>query len=150
MKGRLISQLILLLLGGILGFIFIECKSLTGTLIAMIFLSISIHASEGTTFAIVPFVDPTITGTVSGIVGAGGNAGAICYGFMFRQLPFQTAFIIMASTTVASSILTPFIFIDGHSHFFSPCRSLSVVKEENDVVLTIPPAEESEEVVGKM
>ena len=39
--------------------------------------------SEGTTFAIVPFVAPNALGAVAGVVGAGGNVGAVAWGLMF-------------------------------------------------------------------
>jgi MFS transporter, NNP family, nitrate/nitrite transporter len=38
----------------------------------------------GVTYAIVPFVQPRAIGSVSGIVGAGGNVGAVCAGFLFK------------------------------------------------------------------
>jgi MFS transporter, NNP family, nitrate/nitrite transporter len=38
----------------------------------------------GVTYAVVPLVQPRAIGSVSGIVGAGGNAGAVCAGFLFK------------------------------------------------------------------
>ena len=40
--------------------------------------------SEGSTFGIVPYVKPKATGAIAGVVGAGGNTGAVCWGLMFR------------------------------------------------------------------
>ena len=45
--------------------------------------SILTQAAEGTTFAIVPFVAPNALGAVAGVVGAGGNVGAVAWGLMF-------------------------------------------------------------------
>ena len=46
-------------------------------------ISILTQAAEGTTFAIVPFVAPRALGSVAGVVGAGGNVGAVAWGLMF-------------------------------------------------------------------
>jgi NNP family nitrate/nitrite transporter-like MFS transporter len=40
--------------------------------------------AEGATFSVVPFVNKKAVETVSGIVGAGGNAGAVAAGFLFK------------------------------------------------------------------
>eukprot|EP00957_Ditylum_brightwellii_P201953 15327940-Ditylum_brightwellii.AAC.1 len=34
-------------------------------------------AAEGTSYGIVPYVNPPCTGSIAGIVGAGGNTGAV-------------------------------------------------------------------------
>lgn len=43
-----------------------------------------VQACAGTTYAIVPYVLPRLTGATSGVVGAGGNLGAMCWGFLFK------------------------------------------------------------------
>jgi NNP family nitrate/nitrite transporter-like MFS transporter len=63
--------------------------------------------------SIVPYVNPPVTGSISGIIGAGGNTGAVLFGLFFRQLSAQTSFVYMGSTIVFSSILSIFIFIKG-------------------------------------
>jgi hypothetical protein len=65
--------------------------------------------------SIVPYVNPPVTGSISGIIGAGGNTGAVLFGLFFRQFSFQTAFVYMGATIVLSSILSIFIFIKGES-----------------------------------
>ena len=59
-------------------------------------------------------MNPPITGSVSGIVGAGGNVGAVAFGFCFRQMKAKSAFLVMGSLILLSSILSLFIFIQGH------------------------------------
>ena len=58
-------------------------------------------------------------GSVIGIVGAGGNIGAVCFGMAFRSLPYETAFLIMGVTVMASSLLSIFIHIKGHRGLLS-------------------------------
>jgi NNP family nitrate/nitrite transporter-like MFS transporter len=65
-------------------------------------------------FRIVPYVNPPITGSISGIVGAGGNVGAVAFGLCFRQMAAKSAFLVMGSLIILSSILSLLIFIHGH------------------------------------
>jgi NNP family nitrate/nitrite transporter-like MFS transporter len=63
-----------------------------------------VQAAEGVTFAIVPFIQPTAIGPVAGLVGAGGNLGAMLYAFViFSSVPdhisYTTAWIILACVT---------------------------------------------------
>jgi NNP family nitrate/nitrite transporter-like MFS transporter len=59
--------------------IFAETKSLAGAIVVMVIFSLFVQSAEGSTYGIVSYVDPPSTGSISGIVGAGGNVGAICH-----------------------------------------------------------------------
>jgi hypothetical protein len=58
-------------------------------------------------------VNPPITGSISGIIGAGGNTGAVVFGLFFRQYSAQFALLLMGAGILMSSILSIFIFIKG-------------------------------------
>ena len=78
---------------------------------------------------IVPYVDPKNLGTVTGIVGAGGNAGAVAFGMAFRQLQSnRDALTIMGASVMGSSILSLFIVIAGHDSVI--CRKRDDEEEE--------------------
>ena len=63
--------------------------------------------SEGATFSVVPFVNKKALGAVAGIVGAGGNAGAVAAGFLFRSaMPWSTALLILGAVVVGCSFFT--------------------------------------------
>jgi NNP family nitrate/nitrite transporter-like MFS transporter len=47
------------------------------------FISLHLVAASGSTFGIVPYVDPKNNGAVYGAVGAGGNIGAVLWGLIF-------------------------------------------------------------------
>jgi NNP family nitrate/nitrite transporter-like MFS transporter len=59
----------------------------------------------GVTFAVVPLIRPRAVGSVSGIVGAGGNLGAVLAAMLFKSqsLSGADAFLILGSIVVASS-----------------------------------------------
>jgi MFS transporter, NNP family, nitrate/nitrite transporter len=56
---------------------------------------------------LVPFVNRRVLGAVAGIVGAGGNAGAVAAGFLFRveSLSFQGSFLVLGITVTAASFV---------------------------------------------
>lgn len=51
----------------------------------------------------------------AGIVGAGGNTGAVCFGLAFRQLGYKRGFIVMGCIVMGSSVLSVLISIKGAS-----------------------------------
>lgn len=69
---------------------------------------------------IVPYINTKSTGSVSGIVGAGGNVGAVAFSLCFRQLPFKSAFLVMGFTIIGSSFLSVFVRIEGHNGLLFP------------------------------
>lgn len=114
MRGRLYAQTIFLFVEGALVLVFANTKTLAGSIVAMTSFSLFVQAAEGSCFGIVPYVDPPNTGSVSGIVGAGGNVGAVLFGLCFRQLTYKMAFTVMGACIVASAFLSIFILIKGH------------------------------------
>mmetsp|Transcript_30343 Transcript_30343/g.45268 ORF Transcript_30343/g.45268 Transcript_30343/m.45268 type:complete len:494 (-) Transcript_30343:174-1655(-) len=115
MKGRLIWQGGLLVVEGVLIFVFANTKSLAGAIVLMVIFSTIVQAAEGSTYGIVPYVNPAVTGSIAGVVGAGGNVGAVCFGLGFRQMDDLQAFYLMGGCVLASGILTAFISIKGHA-----------------------------------
>ena len=78
MRGRIWNLWIIQMLGG--AFCIVMWKvdySLSATIIIMIIFSIFCQQACGAHFGIVPFVSRRAYGVVSGVVGAGGNCGAI-------------------------------------------------------------------------
>jgi NNP family nitrate/nitrite transporter-like MFS transporter len=114
MRGRILAQTVFLLLEGALVLVFANSSSLAGAIVCMVFFSVFVQAAEGSTYGIVPYVDPPSTGSISGIVGAGGNTGAVGFGLGFRQLSYKNAFILMGIVILASSLSSVFIIIKGH------------------------------------
>jgi NNP family nitrate/nitrite transporter-like MFS transporter len=118
MRGRLWAQTIFLAIEGVLVLVFANTGSLTGAIIVMVFFSLFVQAAEGSSYGIVPYIDPPATGAIAGIIGAGGNSGAVAFGMGFRELEYKDAFIIMGVSICVSSVLSVFICIPGSSRMF--------------------------------
>jgi MFS transporter, NNP family, nitrate/nitrite transporter len=142
MRGRILAQTVLLVCEGALVLVFANSNSLGGSIAVMVFFSLFVQAAEGSTYGIVPYVDPPSTGSISGIVGAGGNTGAVGFGLGFRQLGYKKAFVIMGSTILASGILSIFIVIKGHAGLVFGSDSPEVAKQQT---LAVPEPEEDKE-----
>lgn len=141
MKGRLWAQTICLIAEGILVLVFANTKSLGLAITVMVFFSLFVQAAEGTSYGIVPYVDPPATGSISGIVGAGGNTGAVCFGLGFRNLATaKEAFRLMGFTILGSSVLSILIRIKGCSHLLGGVDEFK--NDPEDTVLEVPVKEE--------
>ena len=55
-------------------------------IVTMVFFSLFVQSVKGSTFAIVPYVLPRKVGVVAGLVGAGGNAGAMIWNTIWSQM----------------------------------------------------------------
>lgn len=133
MKGRIWIQTICLIMEGVMVFVFAQTSTLAGSVMSLVAFSLFVQAAEGTSYAIVPYVDPPHTGSICGIVGAGGNVGAVCFGFGFRQLNYIDAFHIMGASILFSSILSIFININGYSGMLRG-RDRRVDKETGEIL----------------
>ena len=144
MRGRIIVHTFCLIMEGILVLVFAHTPTLGASIAVMTFFAIFAEMSCGTTYGIVPYVDPPATGSVSGIVGAGGNCGAVGFGLAFRQLSYKKAFVVMGSTILGVTILSFFIVVKG-------CSSLVFGGEDEiaskSAILSVPePDVEAEEI----
>jgi MFS transporter, NNP family, nitrate/nitrite transporter len=135
MRGRLVLQAGILVATAAFVLLFSHTQELWLAIFVMVFFSITVQAACGTSFGIVPYVDPANTGSISGIVGAGGNIGAVGFGLCFRNLAYRTAFQIMGYTIFGAAFLTVFVNIKGCSGLFGGVDSYAVDKTK---VLEVP------------
>jgi NNP family nitrate/nitrite transporter-like MFS transporter len=99
---------------GAMVIVFANSNTLAGSIVVLVVFSTFVQMAEGTSFGIVPYIDPPNTGSLSGIIGAGGNVGAVGFGLGFRQRDYLEAFYIMGGSIVISAITCAFVFIPGH------------------------------------
>jgi MFS transporter, NNP family, nitrate/nitrite transporter len=74
----------------------------------MVVFSLFVQMAEGATFSVVPFINRKALGSVAGIVGAGGNAGAVAAGFLFKAetIAWPTALFVLGALVTACSFLS--------------------------------------------
>jgi NNP family nitrate/nitrite transporter-like MFS transporter len=108
LSGRVKWLFVTLFCEGLLLIVFSQMSVLALAIPALVVFSLFVQMSEGATFAIVPFVNRRALGSVSGIVGAGGNAGAVAAGFLFKAegLSWPTAFLLMGTVVTTISFLS--------------------------------------------
>lgn len=114
MQGRLAFQSTVLLLEGCMVVTFAYITNLGAAIAVLVFFSIFVQMAEGSSYGIVPYIDPPFTGSISGIIGAGGNVGSFAFSFCFRQMSFKNAYITMGFIILSSSVLSVFVRIKGH------------------------------------
>lgn len=76
LHGRVLFLSCILALQGIILVTFSGITSIFFGILFLILFSLAVQMAEGATFSVVPFINKKAIGSVSGIVGAGGNVGA--------------------------------------------------------------------------
>jgi NNP family nitrate/nitrite transporter-like MFS transporter len=110
LRGRAFWLFICLLFEGIALMIFSQMQVLFLALPALIVFSLFTQMSEGATYSVVPFINKKALGAVAGVVGAGGNAGAVLAGFLFKNMiDWSQAFLILGIVVTCASFLAFFV-----------------------------------------
>ncbi len=107
LRGRVTWLFLALFCEGIALMLFSQMSVLVLAIPTLILFSLFVQMSEGATYSVVPFINKKALGAVAGIVGAGGNAGAVAAGFLFKSsaIAWPTALLILgASVTLVSSL----------------------------------------------
>lgn len=109
LKGRVRWLFIALLCEGIALVAFSQMHILSLAIGIMLVFSLFVQMAEGATFGVVPFINKKALGAVAGIVGAGGNVGAVSAAFLFRSesLSYQQGLFYLGVTVLvlASCVL---------------------------------------------
>ena len=107
LRGRAWFLGIILFLEGLALMLFSQQEVLPLAIATLILFSLCVQMSEGATYSVVPFINKRALGAVAGIVGAGGNAGAVAAGFLFRAegLSWPQALLILGAIVTLTSFL---------------------------------------------
>ncbi len=108
LAGRVKWLFIVLFCEGLALMAFSQTRVLLLAIPTMIVFSLFVQMAEGATFSVVPFVNKKSLGSVAGIVGAGGNAGAVAAGFLFKSeaINWPTALFILGAVVTVCSFLS--------------------------------------------
>jgi MFS transporter, NNP family, nitrate/nitrite transporter len=92
---------------GLAMLLFSQMRVLPLAIATMMLTGLFVKMSNGANYSVVPFVNKRALGAVAGIVGAGGNAGAVLAGFLFKtsSLTYSQAFMILGVMILACSPL---------------------------------------------
>src|SRR4029453_999042 len=101
--GRVDLLFLLILAEGIGLLVFAQMTTPAHALIAMLIFGLFTHMACGATYSLVPFVNRRALGGVAGIVGAGGNVGAVIAGFVVKGAATTQAALSIMGTAVAIS-----------------------------------------------
>jgi NNP family nitrate/nitrite transporter-like MFS transporter len=119
--GRGLQGRTLLLFATILGeglglFAFSQMTSAVPAVLAMVAFGLFTHMACGATYALVPLIDRRALGGVAGIIGAGGNVGAVAAGFLMKasDTPQQCLFTLSVFVTLASACALAVRFSADH------------------------------------
>lgn len=137
LTGRVRLLTIVLLAEGLALITFSRMGTLQAAIATLLVFSLSVQMAEGATFGLVPFVNRKALGAVSGIVGAGGNVGAVAAGFLFgrEDLAFQDAFLYLGVAVACVSAVTLLVR-------FSPIE-IARARKATAVAAAAPPALET-------
>ena len=102
-KVSLLSVLLLLEGAGIM--LFANSGELVMAIMMMFFFGLCLKMANGATYSIVPFINQKAVGSVAGIVGAGGNVGAMVIGFLFKSMPYSEAFFYLGGSVFVTGII---------------------------------------------
>jgi hypothetical protein len=108
----------------------LNCVSNSGTvgqvMMLVIFFSLCVQAAEGLHYGIVPYVSRPALGVVSGMVGAGGNTGAVVAGRLFFTGAFRTdqAIIYMGIMIIGLTALLFLVYFPELGCMLLPAKAL--------------------------
>ncbi len=107
LRGRIIILGIFLLLEGLGIILFSGMTSLVWAIVTMLLFALFLKMSNGATYSVVPFINKKAIGAVSGIVGAGGNVGAVLAGFLFKsEISYRDGFFYIGLAVIVVSVLS--------------------------------------------
>jgi nitrate/nitrite transporter NarK len=97
-------------------------NTLGATMVCMLVFSIFVQMAEGLHFGIVPFISRPARGVVSGMIGAGGNAGALIGGqfVIGTKDQMDAGFIRLGIVIMTVSCLMHFIYFPEHGGILLP------------------------------
>ena len=107
LKGRVWILFGFVFAEGLSLMLFSRASVLVTAIATLVIFSVLVKMAEGATFGLVPFVNRRAIGPVAGIVGAGGNAGAVAVGFLFRveSLSYQGIFFVLGGAIALVSVV---------------------------------------------
>jgi MFS transporter, NNP family, nitrate/nitrite transporter len=112
-NGKVSLLAILLVLEGLGIMLFANSAGLIMAITTMFFFGLCLKMANGATYSIVPFVNSRAVGSIAGIVGAGGNVGAMLIGFLFKSMPYAKAFLYLGGGVLVVGLVVTAVRLFG-------------------------------------
>jgi MFS transporter, NNP family, nitrate/nitrite transporter len=108
LSGRVKWLFLAVFCEGLALMVFSQARTLAFAIPTLIVFGLFVKMSNGATYAVVPFVNKRALGSVAGIVGAGGNVGAVAAGFLFKaeSIAWPTALFLLGIAVTFISFAT--------------------------------------------
>ncbi|WP_373686108.1 MFS transporter [Acinetobacter sp. YH12117] len=104
LDGRTKVLFAMILMEGLFLILFSQMNSAMLAILVMTIFALFTHMACGATYALVPFIDRDALGGVAGIIGAGGNVGAVAAGFLLKGvLDIQTCLMVLGGLVVIAA-----------------------------------------------
>ncbi|HVY31277.1 MAG TPA: MFS transporter [Polyangiaceae bacterium] len=128
-RGRFLTAM--LLAEGIGLIAFSRMNAVVPAAITLVAFGLFVHLAAGATYSVVPFIMPNGVGAVAGIVGAGGNAGAVLAGLLFRgnTANTQTGLLWLGGAVMAAAALAATVRF-GRTEAIAPAAATEAVAAE--------------------
>lgn len=138
LRGRVHFLFVCLILEGVALVLFASMGLLALAIPALIVFSLFVQMSEGATFAIVPYINKRALGAIAGIVGAGGNFGAMLAGFLFRREAelYGQSYLILGILVVACAFMALMVRFSEREEKAASEETAARLAEASDSVLT--------------
>ena len=158
LRGRVLFLSFILTVQGIMLLTFSVSTNIIMGFVFLILFSLSVQMAEGATFSVVPFINKKAIGSVSGIVGAGGNVGAFSAALLLKSKSAvaEKAAIVAskglsddaihaAQAVASSSAVSQGYFIIGIVVVIAAAISLTIKFSKEDEVLANESSSELQE-----
>ncbi len=111
LQGRVRFLGAVVLAEGIALMVFSRIGALPLAIAMLMVFGLCVQMASGATFSVVPMINKRALGSVAGIVGAGGNAGAVAAGFLFRAegIDTPTGLLYLGMAVTVSSTMVALV-----------------------------------------
>jgi NNP family nitrate/nitrite transporter-like MFS transporter len=116
LDGRTAILFILILAEGLGLMTFAKMDTAAAALFAMLVFGLFTHMACGATYALVPLINRKALGGVAGIIGAGGNVGAVAAGFLMKGIPDTERGLYILGALVTISAVCVIAVRFSHEH----------------------------------
>src|SRR5690606_17662812 len=105
LEARVTLLFVLILAEGVGLIAFSQMPTAGSALVALLIFGLFTHMACGSTYSLVPFINRKALGGVAGIVGAGGNVGAVAAGFLVKGTgTIQYALFLLGAIVAATAV----------------------------------------------